>query len=261
MLVTLMNPPTSLAGRAVSTLRRRLPALFAAAVWPYLLLVSVLIIINIVVRHMHPVGAPIDPTAMWRGMSFLRKLGVIILFVASASVPYGLAMGGTSLLAYEDYRGGGDSLGGVLKRVMRRTPSLVVLSFLVGCGTFLGSLFFVLPGMLVPMFTAFAIPVILLEDAGVETALRRSMRLAWSRIGTVLVLQLILGMAGMVVSFFFSLLIGATNLEGMAAAVTMWAFLGLSMAVLVCVYGTVVAILYHDIGVSRGELQPRNVTQ
>jgi uncharacterized membrane protein len=261
MLVTLMTPPTSLAGRAVPVLRRRFPALFGAAVWPYLLLVSILVVINIVVRHAHPAGEPFDPAAMWRGMSFLRKLGVMLSFVAGAAVPYGLAMAGTSIVAYEDYRGGEDSLGSALKRVVGRVLSLVVLSFLVGCGTLLGSFLFVLPGMLVPMFTVFAIPVMLVEDAGVGTALRRSLRLAWDRIGTILVFQLILGMVWMVVSIIFASLLGALGLEGMAAAVTMWAFLGLSMAVVVCVYGTVVAILYHDIRVSRGELQPPNVTQ
>jgi hypothetical protein len=48
-----MNAPSSLAGRAVHVLRRRFPALFGAAVWPYLALVSIFVIISSVYRHAH----------------------------------------------------------------------------------------------------------------------------------------------------------------------------------------------------------------
>lgn len=256
-----MNPPSSLPGRAVQVLRRRFPPLFGAAVWPYLVLASIFVVINVVVRHTHPASGNIDPAAAWRGMSILAKFGVIIGFVACASMPHGLAMGSVSSLAYEDYCGRESSLGSALKRVMGRLLSLVALSFLVGCGAVFGTFLFLLPGLMITMLTVFAIPVMLLEEAGVATALRRSMCLAWDRIGTVLGLLLSFALVFMVVEGIFSLLIGTLNLEGTAAAGTMWAFLVLGLATLVCVYGTAVTVLYYDIRVSRGELQAPNVMQ
>src|SRR5258706_6173235 len=161
-----MTAPRSLPGRAFRLLRRRLPALLGASLWPYLVMVGIYTVIGVVYRHTHPMYTASDPITLWRDFSFLAKLRVILIFVASASIPYGLAFAGVSLLVYDDYRGERSSLGSALKRVMRRLPAVVGVSFLVGCGGVFGSILLV-PGIFFTMLTVFTVPVLLLEEAGV----------------------------------------------------------------------------------------------
>jgi len=153
------------------------------------------------------------------------------------------------------------SLKDALKRLLGRSPSLLILSFLIGCGVVFGSIPLVLPGLIVLMLTVFAVPVMLLEQAGVVIALRRSMHLVRERIGTVIELLVAFGVVGQVTVLSFVWLTATLNLSDMEDLVTMWAFIGLILPALVCVYGTVVTILYHDIRVSHGELQAANATQ
>jgi hypothetical protein len=194
-----------------------------------------------------------DPITLWRDFSFLAKLRVILTFVASASIPYGLAFAGISLLVYDDYRGERSSLGSVLKRVMRRLPAVVGVSFLVGCGGVFGSILLV-PGIFFTMLTVFTVPVLLLEEAGVGTALRRSMRMAWGRAGTVLGLMLSFGAVLYLVVIVYFGLMQALNFDEIGM---MWAFralLGMVVPMMMCAYCTMLAILYCDIRVSHGEL-------
>ncbi len=255
MLATLMSPPTSLAGRTVHVVSRRFPSLFGAAVWPYVVMASTFIIINIVFRQNHPASERFDPIEVWRGMSIAAKLGVVVSFVACASIPHALALGGVTLLAYADYRGEESSLGSALQRVIGRLLSIVIMSFLIGVGAVFGSFLFVLPGLMFTVFTLFAVPVMMVEGAGVATALRRSIRLTADRIGTILLLLVTLFIAVIVVEVIFGLLISMLNLDGLPAVLTFWGLFLLVAPTLVCIYGTVVTLLYHDIRVSRGELQ------
>lgn len=250
-----MNAPSSLSGRAFRVLYRRLPALLAASFWPYLLLVSVVAISATVYRHTHTVDTAFDPAAAWHAMSFLAKFRVLIGFVAGASIPYGLAFAGVSLLVYDDYRGQESSLGTVLKRVMGRLLPVAALSFLVGCGSLFGAFFFLIPGLIVAMLTPFAVPVLLLEETGIVTALRRSMHLAGSRIGTVLGLMLTLAIVWNLVVGIYFWWIRTLSLEGMAFAEAIWALLAVPLPMVMCVYCTTLTILYYDIRVSLGELQ------
>ena len=252
-----MNAPTSLSGRAFSVLRRRLPSLLAASIWPYVALVALIVITSVVYHRAHPGGVTYDPVTLWHSMFFRAQLGVILGFVASTSIPYGLAFAGVSLLVYDDCRGIEGTLGDALSRVMRRLLPVMVLSFLVGCGGVCGSFIFFVPGLLVAILTAFAVPVLLLEEAGIGNALRRSMSLASSRSGTILGLMLALAVVWFSVVIIFFLLIPAANLDvsSMEAA---WAFrvlLATVLPILICVYCTMLTILYYDIRVSRGELQ------
>jgi hypothetical protein len=262
MLATSMSLRSSLPVRGARVLGRSLPALFGAAVWPYLVLVSIYAVLHVVVRHLQPEGAPpFDPTTAWQGMSFPAQLGLFIGFAAIVFVPQGFALGGVSLLVFDDCCGETMSLKDALKRLLGRSPSLLILSFLIGCGVVFGSIPLVLPGLIVLMLTVFAVPVMLLEQAGVVIALRRSMHLVRERIGTVIELLVAFGVVGQVTVLSFVWLTATLNLSDMEDLVTMWAFIGLILPALVCVYGTVVTILYHDIRVSHGELQAANATQ
>jgi hypothetical protein len=248
-----MTAPSSLPGRAFRVLRRRLPALLGASLWPYLVLVGIYIVIGTIYRHTHPMYTTSDPVTLWRDFSFPAKIGVILIFVASASIPYGLAFAGVSLTVYDDYRGEESSLGSVLKRVMRRWLAVVVASFLVGCGGVFGS-FMLIPGVIFTMLTVFTVPVLLLEEAGVGSALRRSMRLALDRAGSVLGLMLTFGMVVYLVVISYFGLVQALNLDD---ETMVWAFrglLGVAVPMMMCLYCTMLAILYCDIRVSRGEL-------
>ena len=251
-----MPPPSSLAGRAFASIRRNFFALYAAALWPYLLLVAISIVINVAVRHAHPAAAPLDPVVIWREMSFLAKLGVFVGFAALAKLPLGFAIGGISLLVNQDCCERKGSLGGTLRELMRRSLPLVILCMVIGCAAIFGAVF-VLPGIAVALLTVFAVPVMLLEETGIMTALHRSIKLAWEHIGTVIVMVSAFA-ASLIVMWviFAALTISVLQLEDMSATVAMWMFLGLGMPILVCVYGTALTILYRDARVGRGAGRP-----
>jgi len=69
-----MTAPSSLPGRAFRVLRRRLPALLGASLWPYLVMVGIYTVIGVVYRHIHPMYTASDPITLWRDFSFLAKL-------------------------------------------------------------------------------------------------------------------------------------------------------------------------------------------
>jgi hypothetical protein len=209
---------------------RRLPALWGATVWPYLATFGTYAIVGTIYGHTHQVGTANDPITLWHAMSFPAKLSILVGFVALASVSYGLAFAGISLLVYGDLRGERVLLASTVGRVVRSFLPLIVLSFLIGCGVFFGSLLLYLPGLIVQMLTAFAIPVMLLEEAGIKTSLRRSKRLASDRIGILLGLALTMFV---VIRLFRIICIG---LIGLLDTWALFTLIGVGVLMLMCVY-------------------------
>ena len=196
-----MSSQSSFSRRAIRILVRRLPALFLAAAWPFWALVILLLVARVIVRQMVPPDAVYDPITEWQEMSALVKCGVIIAFVASASLPRGLAMAGVSLVAYQEYVGSKGSTWTVLKQIRIHVLSLLTLSFLLGFLTLLGS-GFIVGGVLVEAWTIFAVHLLLLQDCGIAAAVRGSVQLAGQRIGTILTLILSLTTIVTVVEVF-----------------------------------------------------------
>ena len=198
-------------------------------------------------------GVVYDPVAMWQEMSIAAKCGVIIAYIATASIPRGLSTAGVTLLAYRDYLELEESVWATLKPIRVRLFSVVILSFLIGCATVLG-LPFILPAMLVEMLTIFAVPVLLLERCGIAAALRRSVQLAWQRMGTILTLLLSLMIVVIVGEVFLIAFLRATDFGESSLFVTFWGVLAIAAPLLVSVYGTFVTVLYYDILVSHSEV-------
>jgi len=250
-----MTPTPSLAGRSFASIRRNLFSVYLAALWPYLVVVTIFITINVIVRHTHPAATPFDPAAFWRGMSFVSKLGVFVGFAALTQLPLGFAIGGISLVVYQDCCGRKMSLANALKELMRRSLPLAVLCMVIGCAAVFGAVF-VVPAIAVGLLTVFAVPVMLLEETGIMQALRRSVSLAWQHIGTVLVTVFLFGASLIVMWIFFAVITTSIlRLEDMSGAVAFWLLFGVGMPILVCVYGTALTILYHDACASSGEKQ------
>ena len=256
-----MSKLTSLSGRAFSLMRRRFAVLVALAMWPYLALVVIFMIIGFVVRLLHPVGAPpTDPLQTWRSMTVLAKLGVILSFVAFASFPWGVASGGVSVMVCEDSLGREVSLGNVMARLMRRLPSLFVLSFVVGGAVLFGSAFLVVPGFIIFVVSVFAVDLMLNEDAGVVQALTRSYSLSVTWIGIVIALALALAVAAGVLQVVILVIFATLDLEGTEMVAMIWSFIALVPPALIAVFGTLMSLLYCDVRSQRGEM-PNSTVQ
>src|SRR5215469_15103092 len=101
-----MNTAASLPNRAFGVLHRRFLALIGAAFWPYLALIVLFAVTRLIVSTLFtPRHVTDDPQQLWLSYSLLAKIGVIVAFVASASLPWGLSTAGVSVIVCRDERG------------------------------------------------------------------------------------------------------------------------------------------------------------
>ena len=112
-----------------------------------------------------------------------------------------------------------------------------------------------MPGVLGFAFMSFAIPVLVIEDAKVLTALRRGIDLASKRFGA------LLGLYAVVLLVIVMAVIGIVSvapIEGWMGIIVFWALIVVIFPILMMVTTAVVVHLYRDLREQRGELAARN---
>ena len=169
---------TSVWKRALPVIKRRLATLWLATAWPYIGLSICYMITGFVVRAYHPPDGQTDPLTLWHSMGVLARLGVVFAYLATISLPNGFAMAGASVVVWADLQGEAVRVRFVFSQIVHVLLRLVVLSFCIGGICLIGGMFFLVPGVLGFALLSFAIPVLVIEDTTVSTALRRGFKLS-----------------------------------------------------------------------------------
>jgi hypothetical protein len=166
-------------------IRRRLGLLFAAFVTPSLgILVILFAVGRVMIRYIleaGPNGATVDPVALYHSMGVAAKVGVFASFLFCAGAVQGVAASGMALITWEDCEGRPVTAAELGAATGRRLLTLLVLGFIIVAGTFIGTTFFILPGLIIAALTSFAIPAATVENLGPLAALKRGYHLRRGR--------------------------------------------------------------------------------
>jgi hypothetical protein len=141
------------------------------------------------------------------------------------------------------------SAGEVLRALGSRAGSVVTVSIMAGILMTIGTIFLVIPGILIAVWTAVATPVAAIEGLKNSAALSRSRELArgqfWHVAGTMLLAWII------VMVLFFGLALALGAVIGILGSFTVFIemFTGLLMVPLFPLVAVTVALLYYDLRV------------
>jgi hypothetical protein len=144
------------------------------------------------------------------------------------------------------YLGEEVDVGIAVRRVVRKLPVLLIASILVTLMFLVGLLFLLFPAVYVAALTFAVAPVIMLEDAGLMAAFRRSEQLSDGRKWH------ILNTLGLAILIYFIIYLGVTALTAIVGG-----FIVQSIAVTlvaICVYPVVAitnVLLYYDARIQR----------
>lgn len=241
-----MAHPDSFFARSATVLRRHFLAIWAAASWPALILAAGCIALAWTI-HSSRGDAPFDSVQAWRALSLAGKLGVMIVWVLLISLPSALSTATISAYIWDDSTGLSASLGKAFARLSQIAGRLLALALLVGFCSQLGLFFFAMPGVLVYAVFSFSIPVLVVENASVGTAIRRGMKLGSKRVGTVLGIFL-----GAAVFFFMAIaftiaLLGARDFSWAERLNILWVSIIVTFSIVMMTTGTMVTQLYRVI--------------
>lgn len=132
--------------------------------------------------------APVGAVAVLFGSLLSLALAFIMAFVVEAAVARAAAQAtiGDPVVTEESYRWG-----------FRRFGSVLLIAVLVGAAILVGLILLIIPGIIVAVMLAVAIPALVFEDKRGTAALRRSWELVkgefWHVLGTVFLASLITG--------------------------------------------------------------------
>ena len=144
-------------------------------------------------------------------------------------------------------------------RVRASFLRLTGLSLCIGIMCSIGGVFPYLPGLLVFAFMSFAIPVLVVEDTKVLTALRRGIDLASMRFGTLLGLYAVVLLVIVAAAIGVVFVAPIADLTGWTGIIAFWALIVAIFPILMMVTTAVVVHLYRDLREQRGELAARNL--
>jgi hypothetical protein len=156
-------------------------------------------------------------------------------------------------------RGRRVAIGECLSEGFKRLGAALGVAILTWIGYFIGFLLLVVPGIILLLMWAVAVPVAVVERAGVTVAFGRSRALTrdrrWRIFGTFFVAGLILGAIEGVLGFIFIRSMGNSFQEGMielathpgnAFAVAQWVIGAINLAVYACLLATLYYYLRRD---------------
>jgi hypothetical protein len=249
---------TSALKGSLRVIKRRLVPLWVAAAWPYIAMAICFLIFGFVIRAYHEPSPQADPITLWRSLSVLAKVGVLLAYVACISLPHGLATAGAVVVVWSDLQGEAVVLQSVFSRIRKVLPRLLVLSLCVGVMCSLFGMFFFVPGILGFAFLSFAIPVLMIEDTRVSTSLRKGIDLASSRTGAVLGLYaivLVIIVAGLAILFVGAALVPSNvDFPWWVIPIAFWLVFVFMASALIMGTTTVIVHLYEDLCARTGPI-------
>ncbi len=130
---------------------------------------------------------------------FLILLGAIILGIG------GILLNPAIVLATDDYyQGNNTGLDSLVKRAARKLPGVIGLAILVGLSCMIGFILLIVPGIILLVKFSLALPIYVLEDVSVFTAISHSFKMtkgnAWNIFGIVLVISIVVSLVGWIAS-------------------------------------------------------------
>lgn len=256
-----MGTHDSVVKRSVVVLRSRFATLWAAAVWPQIVVALCYMAIGSFHHMREQTGEHADPLTLWQSMGGWEKLGVFAAFVVTTALPYGLAVGGLTAVVWKDFETGAASLRDAFAAIGRHFGRLVLLSLGLGAFSEIGSVI-VIPTVLVIVFCAFAIPVLIIEGTGALRAVRRSFVLSGKRIGSILGLRFATFLFVLLMWIVVSALSRAlpdTELQWWVIPLGFWAILVLFASLAYMIEATVVTQIYIDIQLQEDESRGADV--
>jgi hypothetical protein len=126
---------------------------------------SVLVLVPLQLMSRQFIDAAAEPTP-W-----------ILLPIVGGVVANALITAFVTTVVDGELRGGAVSFGAALGHCLRRAPALIAVSFLIGLGTFLGTLCCIVPGIFLMFLWSVAPAVVVVERLGPIASLVRSGRL------------------------------------------------------------------------------------
>ncbi|MEM6619782.1 MAG: hypothetical protein AAF631_10820 [Pseudomonadota bacterium] len=146
------------------------------------------------------------------------SVGVVIVYLFFALGAFGLVVATITLFAYDTLERSPRPLWAYIVRGLRFIVPILALSVFCGILIYIGTAFFVVPGLWLAAVFSMVFPAIVVEGTGL-TAVGRSARLTkgyrWPIIGTLLVMGFITGLMVLGVAAFLGLFIsGVENAVG-----------------------------------------------
>jgi len=201
----MMESPPSAFTRGWEMLWEQPGAYFVVAILPPLVALGLVVLIGRLLVLAHE--PTVDPLALWASMHWGTHLLIWLAGIASITVPMYLVARGVSRLALEQQRDVDISLGAVLVDMLRFVPTAMLYFLVLGIATFLGSLFLVVPGLVIASACALIIPAGIDGRLGPLAAVRRGIslggRVFWRVLG-VYASYLAFAIAGRVVLSIFT---------------------------------------------------------
>jgi hypothetical protein len=179
-----MEPTASVFKRGWAMLGARPAAYVLAVIFPYVVIFGLTAVIGRLVVRLHPLA--MGPVALWESMGWGTRLLIILAMTALAQVPLYVGARGVCRLALEQQRDIEMSMGAVLGDMLRFLPTSFLYFLTLGIATFLGSAFFVVPGLLIATYCALIIPAGIDGELGPFAAIRRGISLVKRVFGRVL---------------------------------------------------------------------------
>jgi hypothetical protein len=162
--------PGRLLGRTFSTWLRNLPAFTVVSLIVYLPVAAFWLLPSF--------GVPLEAVVAnpYAGAVVGTALFLLVSSVASGAVTYGVV---------EELRGGRAGLGALLAIAVRRGPAVIPVALVTLAAVMLGFALLLVPGVYLRLALWVAIPVAVVERAGILASLRRSRELARGQLGTI----------------------------------------------------------------------------
>ena len=236
----------SIVRRSFTLIHERFAALFAAAAWPYAITALFFLVVGFSYRLLHS-PAEYDPREVWTSMAPLQKAGVIFAYLVTISIPGDLAKASVTSLVWEDLQGNTGKVRDALSKIRQVLGRFVVLSLTVGFAHILGSMFYLVPGLILMVLFSLAIPVLVIEHPQRFFApIRRSWNLASQRFGTIFTAYATVVLLVGIIAFAI-LATTANLLSWWSGLLVGWTLIVVILSLATMVLVTVLTHVYYDL--------------
>jgi len=251
-----MEQRESIVARSFAIIRRRFSTLWIAAAWPHIC-VALCCLAFAITRQLSSSQEQISPLNLWQSMGLLGKFEIMTTFIIGTTLPQGIAIAGVVTLVWKYLETGVATLQDAFSNIARHLIPLVLLSVCIGAVVEIGLWVFVIPGLAALIFTAFAIPVLVIEHVGLPAALKRSFQLgaanAANLFGFILVSTLF-GILLTIVPLIAFFIITTANLPSWVNSFALWTCIILGASLTHMVVATMLTHLYVGARGQRGEV-------
>jgi uncharacterized membrane protein len=202
-------------------------------------------LVAIVVALPHQFGGDAETVAGGVRSFVAAILGVILEFVGQAVILYG---------AFQAMRGRPVMIGDAVRRGFARFWSIVGVSILVSLGIFVGLILFIIPGVILALRWAVALPACVVENLGPLASMRRSADLTkghrWQILGITVLIIVVFIIAFIIIGVLVGLGVVAAP-EGLGRLVLAGIVTVIVTGIITAYFNVVAAMIYHDLRVAK----------